>query len=224
MKRREFVVIPLAALSAPLLQMLAAESPTLRATRGPGGAELRVPLRFFTATEAKIVTAACERICPADASGAGATDAAVTIYIDRQLAGPYGRDKYRYTKGPFGESGPEHGYQGAANPQQVYRDGLLALAGFAEWPAEQQIAKLTSIEKTHFFALLRTHTIEGMFCDPVHGGNANLVGWKLVGFPGPQMNYRNDVDAHHGRAWRPKPVSLEQIIGHKPAPWEDEHE
>ena len=75
-----------------------------------------------------------------------------------------------------------------------------------------------------FFALLRTHTIEGMFCDPMHGGNANFVGWKLVGFPGPQMSYRNDIDAHHGRAFRPKPVSLEQITKHKPTPWEDERE
>ena len=63
-----------------------------------------------------------------------------------------------------------------------------------------------------------------MFCDPLHGGNANLVGWKLVGFPGPQMNYRSDVDAHHGRPWRPAPVSLEQVIGHKPVAWEDERE
>ena len=220
MKRRDFVVIPLAAMSAPLLELLAAESWRPEPRKG----QLRVPLRFFTAAEAKIVTAACERIFPADANGAGATDAAVIIYIDRQLAGPYGRDKYRYTKGPFGASGPEHGYQGAANPRQVYRDGLKSLAGFAELSTADQIGRLSSIETSQFFALLRAHTIEGMFCDPMHGGNANLVGWKLVGFPGPQMNYRNDVDAHHGRAFRPKPASLEQITGHKLTPWEDERE
>jgi gluconate 2-dehydrogenase gamma chain len=210
----------MATLSAPLVKLLAAEAWRPESRRG----QVRVPLRFFTAAEAKTVTAACERIFPADATGAGATAAAVVIYIDRQLAGPYGRDTYRYSKGPFGESGPEHGYQGAANPRQVYREGLRSLAGFTELSEREQIAKLASIEKSQFFALLRTHTIEGMFCDPMHGGNANLVGWKLVGFPGPQMNYRNDVDAHHGRAWRPKPASLEQITGHKPTLWEDEHE
>jgi gluconate 2-dehydrogenase gamma chain len=218
MKRREFVVIPLAALSVPLIELLAAESFRPQPARG----QVRVPLRFFTAAEAKIVTAASERILPRDANGPGATDANVVIYIDRQLAGPYGRDKYRYTKGPFGESGPEHGYQGAANPRQVYRDGLKTLAGFAELTVDEQIARLTAIEKTPFFALLRAHTIEGMFCDPMHGGNANLVGWKLVGFPGPRMSYRNDVDAHFGRAFRPAPASLQQITGHKPTPWEDE--
>src|SRR5947208_1288190 len=144
MKRRQFVVIPLAAMSVPLLRLLDAESGRAIPRQG----KVRVPLWFFTAEEATVVTAACERIFPADASGAGATDAAVVIYIDRQLAGPYGRDKYRYTKGPFGESGPEHGYQGAANPRQVYRDGLRALAGFAELSEAEQIAKLTSIERT----------------------------------------------------------------------------
>lgn len=221
MRRRDFVVIPLAALSAPLVKLLADESFRPQ----PRGGQVRVPLRFFTAAEARIVTAATERIFPADSSGAGATDAAVTIYIDRQLAGPYGRDKYRYAKGPFGASSTtaaEHGYQGAENPQQVYRAGLVELAGFAEITADAQVARLTAIEKTQFFALLRAHTIEGMFCDPMHGGNANLVGWKLVGFPGPQMSYRAHVDTHYGTAYRPKPASLQQITGRKPVPWEDE--
>ena len=162
MKRREFVLIPLAAMSAPLVRLLAAESIRLE----PADDHVRIPLRFFTADEAKIVTAAAERIFPRDANGAGATDAAVTIYIDRQLAGPYGRDKYRYTKPPFGDSGPEHGYQGAANPRQIYRDGLRTLAGFAKLSEREQIAKLTSIERTPFFALLRAHTIEGRILRP----------------------------------------------------------
>jgi gluconate 2-dehydrogenase gamma chain len=232
MRRRAFMMIPLAALSAPLVRMLGAESLGVDFSRdmllengsagADGNAMVRVPLRFFTESEAKIVTAATERIFPRDASGAGATDAAVTVYIDRQLAGPYGRDKYRYTKAPFGDSSPEHGYQGAATPRQVYRDGLRGLAGFVALSEPEQIAALTAIEHSHFFTLLRAHTIEGMFCDPSHGGNAKLVGWKLVGFPGPRMNNRADIDAHHGQSWRPAPASLEQVTGHKPAPWEDE--
>jgi len=220
MQRREFVLIPLAAMSAHLVRLLAAES----FRPEPVDDHVRIPLRFFTAAEAKIVTAATERIFPRDAKGAGATDAAVTIYIDRQLAGPYGRDKYRYTKPPFGESSPEHGYQGAANPRQVYRDGLRALSGFADLSEREQIEKLTSIEHTPFFTILRAHTIEGMFCDPMHGGNANLVGWKMVGFPGPRMSYRDDIDAHYGQAFRPAPASLEQVTKHKPTPWEDERD
>jgi len=82
--------------------------------------------------------------------------------------------------------------------------------------------KLSSIESTYFFQLLRTHTIEGMFCDPMHGGNAGLIGWQLIGFPGPQMSYRIEIDKYHGVQWRPKPASLQQITGRRGQPWEDE--
>jgi gluconate 2-dehydrogenase gamma chain len=53
---------------------------------------------------------------------------------------------------------------------------------------------LRAIEGTTFFRLLRRHTIEGMFSDPLHGGNANMIGWQLIGYPGPVMNYRMEID------------------------------
>ena len=173
MKRREFLTLPAAAIGGTLLYTLAGEPMRLQAQNGT----VKVPLRFFTAEEAKVITAACARIFPSDASGPGATEANVVIYIDRQLAGPYGRDKYRYTKGPWVESYPEHGYQGKASPSETYREGLKMLGDFASLSPANQDAKLGSIEKSHFFQLLRQHIIEGMFCDPMHGGNAGLIGW-----------------------------------------------
>ncbi len=123
MKRREFLTIPAAALGGTLLYTLAREPIRLQAQEGT----VKVPLRFFTAAEARVIAAACERIFPSDASGPGAKEAGVVIYIDRQLAGPYGADKYRYTKGPFVESFPEHGYQAKANPRETYREGIAKL-------------------------------------------------------------------------------------------------
>ena len=32
--------------------------------------------------------------------------------------------------------------------------------------------------------MVRTHTLQGTFGDPYYGGNANFVGWDLIGFPG----------------------------------------
>jgi len=218
MKRREFLILPVAAVGGTLLYTLAGEPLRLQAQNGT----VKVPLRFFTAEEAKVITAACARIFPSDASGPGATEANVVIYIDRQLAGPYGRDKYRYTKGPWVESYPEHGYQDKASPGETYREGLKMLGDFASLSPADQDTKLRSIEKLHFFQLLRQHTIEGMFCDPMHGGNAGLIGWQLVGYPGPQMSYRDEVDKHFGQPWRPKPASLEQIARRPGKPWEDE--
>ena len=164
MKRREFLNIPAKALGGTLIFTLAREPLRLAAQDGT----VRVPLRFFTADEARAITAACERIMPSDASGPGATEAGVVIYIDRQLAGPYGRDKYRYTKGPFlWNRSRSTGYQKKDNPRDVYREGLRTLGDFTALSIDAQNTTLASIEKTRFFQLLRTHTIEGMFCpDP----------------------------------------------------------
>ena len=218
MKRREFLEFPAKTLGGVLLYTLSREPFRVQAQEGI----VRVPLRFFTAAEARTIAAACERIFPSDESGPGATEAGVVIYIDRQLAGPYGRDKYRYTKGPWVESVPEHGYQGKATPREVYRNGIGLLGNFTELPAADQDAKLRAIEKTAFFQILRRHTLEGMLCDPLHGGNTGMIGWQLIGYPGPRMSYREEIDQHPGEAWRPKPVSLADMVGHSVSGWEDE--
>ena len=183
---------------------------------------LRVPLRFFTRDEALAVAAAAAQIFPSDESGPGANEAGVVIYIDRQLAGPYGRDRYRYTQGPFESGVPELGYQGKETPAGIYRAGLEQIRGLHRRTPAEQRAALERIEGTIFFAMLRTHTIEGMFCDPMHGGNADLIGWQLIGFPGPRMSYSDQIEKYHGRAYRPKPASLRQIMGRDVKPSEDE--
>jgi gluconate 2-dehydrogenase gamma chain len=177
--------------------------------------KIRIPLRFFTTTQASVVAAAAARIFPGDESGPGANEAGVVIYIDRQLAGPYGRDRYRYTQPPFEAGTPEQGYQGRSSPRQIYRAGVSQLGdSFAKIKPDAQDAALRKIENTIFFRLLREHTIEGMFCDPMHGGNAGTIGWQLIGFPGPYMSWADEIDKHYGKAFRPGPKGLEEVLGH----------
>jgi gluconate 2-dehydrogenase gamma chain len=218
-KRREFLIVPAKALGGLLLSSLVGEWMPAVAADG-----VKVPLRFFTAQEAGVIQAATERIFPSDASGPGATEAGVTIYIDRQLASPYGKDKYRYTKGPWIESIPEHGYQGKETPAQIYRAGIKLLGNFASVPGEEQDARLEKIQETFFFRMLRAHTVEGMFCDPLHGGNIGMVGWKMIGYPGPRMSYRYEIDKYFGKAYVAEPKSLEQILRHPVKGVKDEAE
>jgi gluconate 2-dehydrogenase gamma chain len=96
------------------------------------------------------------------------------------------------------------------------------LGSFIDLPAEQQDQRLRSIETSMFFRLLRQHTIEGMFSDPMHGGNAGLIGWQLIGYPGPLMSYRDEIDKAHGMPWRRAPVSLSQVVGRPVTGWEEE--
>ena len=218
MKRREFITLPAKSMGGLLLYTLSREPFLVHAQEGT----VRVPLRFFTAIEARVITAASERIFPNDESGPGATEAGVVVYIDRQLAGPYGRDKYRYTKPPFVEVLTEHGYQGKATPREIYREGIKVLGDFAEQPPAQQDERLRALERTLFFQLLRRHTVEGMFCDPLHGGNTNMIGWQLIGYPGPRMSYRDEIGQNPGDPWRRKPVSLSEVLGRPVIGWEEE--
>ena len=54
-----------------------------------------------------------------------------------------------------------------------------------------------------FFNMVRTHTLQGTFGDPYYGGNANFVGWDLIGYPG----IRTSVTAADQRM-NPPPVRI----------------
>jgi gluconate 2-dehydrogenase gamma chain len=218
MRRRHFLTLSATTLGGVLIYTLDRKAALLASEQK----SVRVPLRFFTEAEALVVAAAAARIFPSDDSGPGAHEAGVAIYIDRQLAGPYGRDRFRYTQPPFENASPLFGYQGKETPRQIYRDGIKGLKGFQLLSSADQDAALQQIESSVFFTLLRQNTIEGMFCDPMHGGNAGMVGWQLVGFPGPRMANYDDVDKHYGEAFRPLPASLVQVTGKKVRPSEDE--
>ena len=218
MRRRHFLTLSASSVGGALIYTLHREPVRVHAQ----DKTLKIPLRFFTRDEALDIAAAASQIFPSDDSGPGANEAGVVIYIDRQLAGPYGRDRYRYTQPPWVEGLVEHGYQGKESPAEIYRLGLKQIQGIRDLATKEQHEALRRIERTVFFQLLRTHTIEGMFCDPMHGGNIDMIGWQLIGFPGPRMSYADEIEQYYGRAFRPKPQSLEQIIGRKVRPSEDE--
>jgi gluconate 2-dehydrogenase gamma chain len=219
MRRRHFLTFSATATGGILLFTLDRKPMLVHAQ---SDRKIRVPLRFFDEREALIVAAAAARIFPSDASGPGATEGGVVIYLDRQLAGPYGRDRYRYTQAPFEDGLPEQGYQGKATPREVYREGLVVLGqDFAGLPPAAQDDRLRSVETGYFFRLLRQHTIEGMFSDPMHGGNADMIGWQLIGYPGPHMTWSEHVDQHYGKAYRPGRRSLSDVVGHAVKPSED---
>ncbi len=139
----------------------------------------REALETLTAAESDTLEAIVARLIPSDENGPGAAEARAAYYIDRALTGPL------------------------ASSRKAYSAGLAALdayaqsnkgAPFASLPPQEQDAVLSDVEKnvatgftpnsSAFFTLLRTHTIQGTFCDPYYGGNANFVGWDLIGYPG----------------------------------------
>jgi gluconate 2-dehydrogenase gamma chain len=154
---------------------------------------------FLSEDEAATVSAFAERLMPGAPGKPGAKDANVVNYIDLALSGAY------------------------ADQQEFYRHGLAQLdaycnASFKEAfvylkPAQQDDAiraleggKATGFSwptAQAFFNTLRTHTMEGMFADPIYGGNRDFAGWKLVGFPGAQRLYTTADMQNKGEFKRP---------------------
>jgi gluconate 2-dehydrogenase gamma chain len=184
---------------------------------------------FFTAGEAAAVDAIVDRLIPTDELGPGARDAGVTTFIDRQLTGPYGGHDWLYMQGPFSDKPlPTQGLQSALTPRQQYRLGLAALhaycmatygsRGFVELGPDEQDKLLVGMEKGEvslpnfsskmLFGAIHTNTMEGYFADPIYGGNRDMAGWKLVGFPGVRYDFR-DVMERPNQAYTLPPVSMQ---------------
>lgn len=175
--------------------------------------EFNKALMFFTPTEHAIMEAATERIFPKDENGPGAKELLVAYYIDHQLAGSWGTSSKEYTLGPFYKGEPTQGYQGHLNKQEIFRLGIEALQkeamkrynqSFTSLEGGKQDEILQSFEKgevemkvissSYFFSLLRSATLEGVYSDPLYGGNRNMEGWKMKKFPGHQMSYVDVID------------------------------
>ena len=78
----------------------------LGCTRRTETAAAPQPLAYFSAAEREFIDAATQRLIPDGDDGLGARAAAVTVFIDRQLAGPYGQAATWYMEGPCAKARP----------------------------------------------------------------------------------------------------------------------
>jgi gluconate 2-dehydrogenase gamma chain len=137
---------------------------------------------FFNDGDAATITAFAERLMPGAPGKPGAREAGVLNYIDLALSGAYSDLQDFYRRGLAAldaHSRKTHGSEFAKLAGAKQDEVIMALeqgkASEFSWPSAQA-----------FFNTLRTHTMEGMFADPVYGGNKDFAGWILVGFPGAQ--------------------------------------
>ena len=185
------------------------------------------PGLFFSERERRTADALTARLIPSDDTGPGAREAGVVTFIDRQLAGFYGRAQRWYMSGPFPEPLATQGYQSEHTPAGLWRAGLAGLnvhcqathgdRDFADLSEAEQDAVLTAMDEEEiefarvsaklFFDFAMEMTVEGFFSDPVYGGNRDMVGWRYVGFPGARYDYR-DFLGHNGARVDIPPVGL----------------
>lgn len=151
----------------------------------------RTPWRFLRLCEARALAAICDQLIPPD-QDPGADWTQVVHFIDIQLCGPFrdARDLYRDGIG-YTDATARSWYQ----------------KRFAELNANQQTEILSAIERgavskdiwetvdqQQFFETVLSHTMQGFYGDPRHGGNRARASWKMLGLSYPQVRGRLKYD------------------------------
>ena len=185
------------------------------------------PLLTLTATEHAFMVAAADTLIPADELSPSGSACGVATFIDRQLAGAYGMGARLYRQGPFPKAKPELGYQLALNPREFFRAGIESANDWARQTygkdfdrlserdrqsalqaMEADKAQFPGLSSRMFFDALLQITMEGFFADPIYGGNRDMAGWKMVGYPGLPATYREEITKYFGKTYDKPPRSI----------------
>ncbi|BBI34171.1 gluconate 2-dehydrogenase subunit 3 family protein [Cohnella abietis] len=170
-------------------------------------------LMFFSQDHFLITEAATERIFPKDDLGPGAKQLGVAFFIDHQMASAYGINGRDYMMPPFYKAETSQGYQLSFKRRELLTLGLEALdeysadknkKAFVDLTPEEQDLVLTAFESDEvklkgvpastFFVMLQNLTLEGVYSDPLYGGNRNMDGWRMRNYPGNQMSFLDVIE------------------------------
>jgi gluconate 2-dehydrogenase gamma chain len=169
----------------------------------------------FGPNEAGFVEAMVDVMCPADTLTPSGVDCGLATYIDRQMAGGFGKGARLYKRGPWREGKPELGYQSPLTPEQFFKAGLVAadaacrkrngksfseldesgadrfLHEIAEGKVMDERVNLASWFNELVYPLFE----QACFADPIYGGNVGKVFWKAIGYPGlPAVHSQDMID------------------------------
>jgi len=144
--------------------------------------------RFFTEEEARVLVAMAEQIIPGD-EDPGATDANVINFIDRQLVSYLKTDQALYRKGIAGVQEFSRVRHQAGFEEISWEDQYTLLVDLEKGTAEGE--SWQDIDPSRFFTTVRNHTMMGFYGPPRHGGNRDLVSYRMVGLDYPQVIGRN---------------------------------
>ena len=169
--------------------------------------------------EATFVEAMVNVMCPADALTPNGTDCGLATYIDRQLAGDFGKGGRMYQHGPWLPGKPQQGYQLPLKPAEFFKAGVLAARNAAQARFGKSFDQLAPADADAFLSdisagkvtderlslanwfsqLVYPLFVQACFADPVYGGNRDKVFWKMVGYPGLPAFYAQDMVRYRGK-------------------------
>jgi gluconate 2-dehydrogenase gamma chain len=172
-------------------------------------ASKQAPQKFqvLAPDEAETLELIAERIFP-KTNTPGAVEIGAVNYIDIALAGDYApllplyrqgiRAINRYSRAEFGRT--------FHSLTDELKDAVLVAF------ESGSIAEFKNAAE--FFETVRCHVLEGIFCEPQYGGNKDMMGWRIVDFPGQQFGY---ADAYVNKRVDLEPLAVDsnKIAGKK---------
>jgi len=215
------VVGSAAAATVSLPQAADAQKPAAVAPAGDG-------YTYFGPDEAAFVEALVDHMVPADELTASGTGLGLHIFIDRALAGSWGKGDRLYMQGPWKPGVPSQGYQLPLTPAALYRAGIAATNRhcmktygklFDHISESEREAVLRDLDNGKlvfddgppsrvFFAIVYQTVMEGMFSDPIYGGNRNKAGWKMLGFPGVLAVHQQNITNFKNKKFPGEPMGI----------------
>jgi gluconate 2-dehydrogenase gamma chain len=186
---------------------------------------------YLNPDEAAFVEALVDHMVPADEYTPKGTDLGLNTYIDRALAGGWGKGDRLYMQGPWKPGVPSQGYQLPLTPAELYRTGIAAANAFCVKTYGKSFDKISAGQREEFllglragklafengpparvfFATVYQNVMEGMFADPIYGGNRNKAGWKMIGFPGVIAVHYQNVEKYRDKKYTVDPVGISDM-------------
>ena len=185
----------------------------------PAAAAPLIGYTCFSQDEAAFVETMVNIMCPADDLSPNGVDAGLAVYVDRQLAGDFGRGAKRYSRGPWQQGKPQQGYQLPMTPEQFFKAGVEAAnnACVAKYgkpfdqiaPADAnaflndlgagKVSDASLPMASWFNELVYPLFSQACFADPIYGGNVDKVFWKMIGYPGLPATHTIDMVQFRGK-------------------------
>jgi gluconate 2-dehydrogenase gamma chain len=227
--RRGFLKqVAMAAAVAPLGSNLMAAAATEGSAPDPApsatGAAVPAPAAGYASLgpdEAGFLEAMLNVMCPADQLTPNGVDCGLAVFIDRQLAGDFGRGARLYRQGPWPAGRPELGYQLPLTPEQYFKAGIAAAGETCRKARGKRFEELAPAEADAFLQDLAADKFndgplalgawfnglvyplfeQACFADPLYGGNNGKVFWKMIGYPGLPATHANDMVEFRGKPY-----------------------
>ena len=220
-----------AAGGVPSIEAAAAPTPGAPAQQqSKTSAPARDGYTFLTVPEAAFVEAFVDVLVPADELTPSGTDLGLATFIDRQLAGAWGKGDRLYQQGPWAQGAPGQGYQLPLPPAEFFRAGIAAVNRHCKGEYGKEFDRLSPGDKQkvlegldksaialdhlsgkQFFDAAYQATMEGLFGDPIYGGNKNKAGWKMIGYPGVIAVHATNITTYRNKPYVVPPVSIADL-------------